>query len=152
LPAPTILLETIAAMTSSGWRTIAHLSGAESRDRIEGRCHEASLLSRSIPSGLRRIRTETLRNIRDLASLCREVDQFGYQRMGNIIREGDSLVLREDGFVGQAKWVLGFLYRKIVRPLLPTAGSVRYGGIPISRDRKLGDMVVPVFLAPLLFQ
>jgi hypothetical protein len=46
------------------------------------------------------------------------------------------------------KRVVGYLYRKTIRKLLPTIAEVRYAGIPISRERKFGDAMLPAFLIP----
>lgn len=43
---------------------------------------------------------------------------------------------------------IGYLYRKVVRPLLLTAGPVRYAGVPISRDRKWGDLDLSAYMRP----
>jgi hypothetical protein len=55
-------------------------------------------------------------------------------------------------FIGLAKRSLGFLYRKAIRGVLPSAGPIRYSGIAIAKDRKWGDMSVPSFMAPYMGQ
>ena len=37
---------------------------------------------------------------------------------------------------------------RTIREFLPTLSEVKYAGIPISRERKFGDLVVPSFLLP----
>jgi hypothetical protein len=59
-----------------------------------------------------------------------------------------SQIVRDSGYVGLARRASGYLYRHAIRRFLPTIESVRYAGVPISRDRKLGDLSVPGFLRP----
>jgi len=47
-----------------------------------------------------------------------------------------------------AKRGVGFCYRRAIRPFLPVAGPVRYAGVAISRDRKVGDLRVGPTLRP----
>lgn len=61
-------------------------------------------------------------------------------------------ILSESGYVGLGKRALGYFYRNAIRPLLPENGAVRYAGVQISRDRKLGDASIPDFLAPFGMQ
>jgi hypothetical protein len=57
-------------------------------------------------------------------------------------------ILSESGYAGLARRAGGYLYRRTLRRMLPKSGAVRYAGIAISRDRKLGDLMIPEFLAP----
>jgi hypothetical protein len=51
-------------------------------------------------------------------------------------------------FEALSKRAVGYLYRRTVRKFLPTIAEVKYAGIPISRERKIGDAVLPDFLLP----
>jgi hypothetical protein len=57
-------------------------------------------------------------------------------------------LLRNYEFEELSKRAVGYLYRRTIRKLLPTIAEVRYSGIPISRERKFGDVKLPVFLIP----
>jgi hypothetical protein len=57
-------------------------------------------------------------------------------------------IVRESGYVDFARRASGYLYRRTLRRILPKMNPVRYAGVAISRDRKLGDLVVPEFLVP----
>jgi hypothetical protein len=57
-------------------------------------------------------------------------------------------IIRDSGYVGLAKRASGYLYRRAIRRFLPTIDSVRYAGVAIARDRKLGDLSMPGFLRP----
>jgi hypothetical protein len=46
------------------------------------------------------------------------------------------------------KRALGYCYRRTVRRLMPVVGPVRYSGIAISRNKRLGDDFLPRFLPP----
>ena len=43
---------------------------------------------------------------------------------------------------------VGYLYRRTIRPLLPVSGPVLYAGVPISRDRRLLDTLLPPPIRP----
>jgi hypothetical protein len=57
-------------------------------------------------------------------------------------------IFKNSGFAGLSKRTAGYLYRRTIRQFLPTLSEVKYAGIPISRERKLGDLQVPDFLIP----
>ena len=57
-------------------------------------------------------------------------------------------IVRESGYAGLAKRASGYLYRRLLRPLLPEAGAVRYAGVAIARERRWGDLSLPEYLAP----
>lgn len=57
-------------------------------------------------------------------------------------------LLKTSSFEGLTKRTAGYLYRRTIRIFLPTVAEVRYSGIPISRERKVGDAKVPGFLIP----
>jgi hypothetical protein len=52
-------------------------------------------------------------------------------------------VLREEGPAGVVRRGIALAYRRVVRPVLPRVGHVRYAGIPVAYTRKLGDRSVP---------
>lgn len=52
-------------------------------------------------------------------------------------------LLREEGAAGLAGRTVALGYRRGVRPLLPTAGPVRYAGMDTARNWKWGDGRVP---------
>jgi hypothetical protein len=56
-------------------------------------------------------------------------------------------VLRDDGLSAAVARTAAFVYRRGVRPLLPTR-PVRYADVPIARDRRLGDLRVPPTWVP----
>jgi hypothetical protein len=56
-------------------------------------------------------------------------------------------VYNESGVVGLSKRIVGYLYRRTIRKALPMR-AVKYAGIPISRNRRLGDGTLPDFLFP----
>jgi hypothetical protein len=55
-------------------------------------------------------------------------------------------ILKESGIVGLGQRGLKYVYHRNVRPLLPSTEPILYAGIPIGRDRKLGDRALPSFL------
>jgi hypothetical protein len=57
-------------------------------------------------------------------------------------------IVSETGYASLARRASGYLYRRTLRRILPRTSAVRYAGVAISRDRKLGDLFVPEFLAP----
>lgn len=57
-------------------------------------------------------------------------------------------LFQNSGFEALTKRTAGYLYRRTIRKLLPTIAEVKYSGIPISRERKLGDAKLPDFLVP----
>lgn len=57
-------------------------------------------------------------------------------------------ILNKSGFDGLSKRVAGYLYRTTIRRFLPTVAEVKYSGVRISRERKLGDGKLPGFLIP----
>ena len=57
-------------------------------------------------------------------------------------------ILREQGYAGLANRASGYLYRRTLRRMLPEKSAVRYADIAISRDRKVGDMIVPKAWVP----
>jgi hypothetical protein len=61
-------------------------------------------------------------------------------------------IVRESGCVGLAGRASGYVYRRAIRRFLPITDSVRYAGVAISRDRKLGDLRLPSFLRPFNVQ
>jgi hypothetical protein len=52
------------------------------------------------------------------------------------------------GFEALSKRTAGYLYRRTIRKILPTIAEVKYSGISISRERKIGDARLPDFLIP----
>ncbi|HLA64373.1 MAG TPA: hypothetical protein VK610_08080 [Rhodothermales bacterium] len=52
-------------------------------------------------------------------------------------------IVRTDGLLALASRGAGLLYRRGVRPLMPTRRPVYYAGLPIAHTRKWGDGVVP---------
>ena len=50
-------------------------------------------------------------------------------------------ILRESGYVGLAQRATGYLYRRTLRRILPRA-TVRYAGVAVAKDRKIGDLIV----------
>jgi hypothetical protein len=56
-------------------------------------------------------------------------------------------IYSESGFVQLTKRMAGYLYRRTIRKALPTR-AVKYAGVPISKDRRLGDGALPDFLFP----
>ncbi len=50
---------------------------------------------------------------------------------------------RENGISGLLSRSLGFLYRRLVRPLSPARRPLRWGGVPICHLRKWTDLLVP---------
>jgi hypothetical protein len=57
-------------------------------------------------------------------------------------------LLKNYGFSELSRRTARYVYVRIIREFLPTLSEVKYAGIPISRERKLGDSVVPAFLLP----
>jgi hypothetical protein len=56
--------------------------------------------------------------------------------------------LKNSDFDALSRRIAGYLYRRTIRKLLPTIAVVKYSGIPISRERKIGDAKMPAFLIP----
>ena len=61
-----------------------------------------------------------------------------------------SNIFQESGYVGLVKRITGYLYRNTLRRIMPIVGPVRYAGIPVSMDRKWGDLRIPEFMAPFM--
>jgi hypothetical protein len=61
-------------------------------------------------------------------------------------------ILKKDGIEELTKRVTAYLYRRTIRRVLPTIADVKYSGVPISRERKLGDTAMPGFLIPGLLE
>jgi hypothetical protein len=61
-----------------------------------------------------------------------------------------ALVARESGPIGLVKRVTASVYRHRIRPRLPIAGAVRYGGVPVAIEpqRRWGDGAVPATWTP----
>lgn len=59
-------------------------------------------------------------------------------------------VVRESGPVGLVTRAAASVYRRGIRPRLPIAGPVRYGGVPVAVDasRRWGDRIVPASWTP----
>jgi Methyltransferase FkbM domain len=67
-----------------------------------------------------------------------------------MIRKVIEIFRDQGGISGLAKRSLGLVYRASIRRLLPVVGPVRYSGIAISKDRRWGDLTIPVFMAPFM--
>ncbi|MEO8668573.1 MAG: FkbM family methyltransferase [Bauldia sp.] len=52
----------------------------------------------------------------------------------------------------RAKRFVSPIYRSVVRPYLPVAAPVRYAGVPVSIDRKRGDVLLERFFGPFKSQ
>jgi len=63
--------------------------------------------------------------------------------MGRVVH-----LIKNSSFETLTKRVAGYLYRRTIRKLLPTIAEVKYSGVPISRERKFGDVRLPNFLIP----
>ncbi len=50
-------------------------------------------------------------------------------------------IVRESGYVGLARRATGYLYRRTIRRILPRT-TVRYAGVAIAKDRKIGDLIL----------
>jgi hypothetical protein len=61
-------------------------------------------------------------------------------------------ILRNSGFKELSKPTAGYLYRRTVRRLLPAIAEVKYYSIPISKERKFGDTILPGFIIPILLE
>ena len=57
-------------------------------------------------------------------------------------------IVRTQGLPALARRSIAYAYRRGVRPYLPSREPVRYAGIPICHDRKLGDHLVPTSWVP----
>ena len=57
-------------------------------------------------------------------------------------------LIKNSSFETLTKRIAGYLYRSTIRKFLPTIAQVKYSGIPISRERKVGDAKLPDFLIP----
>jgi hypothetical protein len=57
-------------------------------------------------------------------------------------------MLKNHGFAELSRQTARYVYVRTIREFLPTLSEVKYAGIPISRERKFGDSVVPSFLLP----
>jgi hypothetical protein len=61
-------------------------------------------------------------------------------------------IIKNSTYEDLTKRVAGYLYRRTIRKLLPTIAEVKYAGIPISRERKVGDATLPDFLIPMALE
>ena len=57
-------------------------------------------------------------------------------------------LFKNSSFEASSKRVTGYLYRRTIRRILPTLAEVKYSGIAISREKKLGDAALANFLVP----
>lgn len=57
-------------------------------------------------------------------------------------------IVRESGATGLIRRAVAFVYRRGIRPLLPSTGPVRYGGVAIGDHHKWGDRWVPPLWVP----
>jgi hypothetical protein len=57
-------------------------------------------------------------------------------------------IVRAQGLPALTRRSIAYAYRRGVRPYLPSREPVRYAGVPICYDRKLGDHLVPTSWVP----